>query len=123
MSALLWVGIGGAIGSILRYLLTTFISSSRDSEFPWATFLINVVGSFAIGLVYSLSARNLIGSDLRLLLATGLCGGFTTFSTFSTETFVLLRDGHVALALLYVGGSVLAGLLATTLAFWMLRSS
>ncbi len=123
MLALLWVGLGGGIGSVLRYLLSNLVNNSASSTFPLATFGINVLGSFAIGIIYALSTRELIGGDMRLFLATGLCGGFTTFSTFSAETFILLRDGHLALALLYVGGSVVAGVCAMSIALWLMRAS
>ncbi len=122
MTALFWVGLGGCIGSCARYLLSNLISASTSSSFPWATFTINVVGSFVIGIVYALSARSVLSFELRLFLATGICGGFTTFSTFSAETLILVRDGALFPAFLYVAGSVLAGLAATFVAMWILRS-
>ena len=122
MLALLWVGLGGFLGSIARYSLTSLVSSSSNSDFPLATFIINVLGSFVIGLVYGLSSRSIIGGDVRLFLATGICGGFTTFSAFSAETFVLIRDGHVLLALAYASLSVILGVGATVGGLWCVRA-
>jgi CrcB protein len=107
------VGIGGAIGSILRYLASTLISTKILSGFPWGTLLINITGCFIIGVVYAFAEKNSISPEWRFFLATGICGGYTTFSTFSLESFSLLRDGHYFYASAYISSSVILGILAT----------
>jgi CrcB protein len=102
---------GGAIGSLLRYLAGVAIMSRWTGRFPIATFLINVTGSFAIGVVSSLLA-DATNPLWRPLLITGLLGGYTTFSSFEWETFSAVRGGAGGIALLYVLGSVLVGYLA-----------
>lgn len=110
---LLIVGTGGLIGTVMRYLVQVHIEKLLGSTFPMGTFLINILGSFIIGVVYGLVDKgNLIGPEWRLFLAVGLCGGFTTFSTFSADTLNLLKDNSFIQMLSYTGGSVLFGLLA-----------
>lgn len=110
---LLIVGTGGLIGTVMRYLVQVHIEKLMGSSFPLGTFLINILGSFIIGVVYGLAEKgNLIGPEWRLFLAVGLCGGFTTFSTFSADTLNLLKDNSIIQILSYTGGSVLFGLLA-----------
>lgn len=81
--------------------------------FPWATFVVNVSGSFLIGLFYALSAHFNLPPEVRLLLTTGLCGGFTTFSTFSNDSLLLLKQGFYGLFFAYVLLSVMLGIAAT----------
>lgn len=101
------VGTGGLAGSVARYWVAGVVQGIAGTAFPLGTWTVNVVGSFLIGLVMTLSLeRNLIGPELRLLLTVGFMGGFTTMSTFSYETLTLLRDGSVSLALANVGTSV-----------------
>src|SRR5580704_3740356 len=100
------VGIGGAIGSILRYLVSTLIHNKFLSTFPFGTLVVNVTGCFLIGVVYAFAEKNSISPEWRFFLATGICGGYTTFSTFSLESFSLVRDGHMVYALTYIAGSV-----------------
>jgi CrcB protein len=98
------VALGGLVGSVARYWLAGLVQNLADSGFPSGTLAVNVAGSFVIGLVMALSLeRGLIDDDLRILLATGFCGGFTTMSTFSYETLFLVRDGERLLALGNVG--------------------
>lgn len=108
------VAIGGAVGSVARYAATVAMSGVTVA-FPWATLLVNVVGSFLIGLF----ARIFTGSDsdpmLRLALTTGLCGGFTTFSTFSAEFITLVQQGRTGRAALYAAVSLALGFGATAL--------
>lgn len=99
---------GSAVGGCARFALGSAVSTAAGSAFPWGTFLINVVGSFVIGVF----ASRLEDAVWRQLLMVGLCGGFTTFSSFSLETVNLLRAGHIPQALGYVGGSVLLCLAA-----------
>ncbi len=98
LKSILLVGAGGFAGSVARFLLTKFTSSEWGSVFPIGTFSVNVLGCLAIGLIYGMGLREMTHSQLRLLLATGFCGGFTTFSSFSLEFFILLRQGHTGMA-------------------------
>jgi fluoride exporter len=113
----LLVLLGGALGTGCRYWLSTFVYSVIEKpSFPYANFLINVSGSFIIGILAELfEARVLVSPTVRVALLTGLLGGYTTFSSFSFETFSLLRDGEISLALVNGLGSVVFGLVAV----WM----
>ena len=117
MNALL-VFLGGGTGSVLRYLMGMWIGSAA---FPWATLVVNAVGSFAIGLLGGWASRFGWGETLRLSLTVGLCGGFTTFSTFSKESLALIEGGRYGLFALYVVGSVALGIIAAALGFWMVK--
>ncbi len=95
----LWVGAGGFIGSVLRYIISINVPTS---DFPFATLGINLVGSFVLAFVAVLTLNGLVSSErVSLLLRVGLCGGFTTFSTFSFETMQLAQQGDVLLACAY----------------------
>jgi len=103
------VALGGLVGSVARYWLSGAVQGLSGPGFPTGTLAVNVLGSFVIGVVMALSLeRGLIGDDVRILLATGVCGGFTTMSTFSYETLALLRDGEQLLALGNIGISFAA---------------
>ena len=114
----LMVFLGGGAGSVLRYLVGIWIA---PAAFPWATFAVNAVGSFAIGLFGGWASRFGWGEALRLSLTVGLCGGFTTFSTFSKESLALIEGGRYGLFALYVIGSVALGITAAALGFWMVK--
>ena len=117
---MLVVALGGGIGSALRFVISKLVASVSGGIFPYPTLVVNVVGCLAIGLVYGLSVRGSLGGDaMKALLATGVCGGFTTFSTFSNENLVLLRDGHVLMAIVYAGGSLAIGLAAVAAGYWI----
>ena len=103
----LLVALGGAGGSVLRYML-----SNINTSFPWGTFAVNVLGSFLIGLLVGLISKGVLSPEMKLLLVTGFCGGFTTFSTFANESFSMMKAGDVLLTALYVGVSVIIGILA-----------
>jgi fluoride exporter len=107
---LLLIAIGGAAGSVLRYLLQVAMNENR---FPFGTFAVNVVGCFLIGILWALTNNNMLREEGRMLLATGFCGGFTTFSAFSYEGNRLLADGKIFVFFLYTSASIVAGLLAT----------
>jgi len=103
------VAIGGLVGSLARYWLSGFVHTITGHTFPSGTLVVNILGSFVIGLVMALSLeRGLIADEWRILLTTGFCGGFTTMSTFSYETLALLRDGEHLLALWNVGATFIA---------------
>ena len=123
MQAILLIFIGGGIGSLLRYGLSRFVAGMVISAFPYGTFIVNMIGCFLIGFIVFYTER--YGSQAqpwRLFLVTGLCGGFTTFSSFSLENSQLITDHRVFLFLLYAGGSVLLGLLATYFGILAARS-
>jgi fluoride exporter len=116
---LLFVAVGGAAGSLLRFLFNVWF---KNSSFPLATLLVNIIGSFIIGLVIATSLRNpSFDSNWRLFLATGICGGFTTFSAFSAENLQLIQQGRMGLFALYAVGSVLLGLGAAWLGFNLMK--
>lgn len=107
------VGTGGAIGSICRYLTSVFISKHFSSVFPLATFTANILGCLVIGILLGFFEREqLINTDLKFLLITGFCGGYTTFSTFSSENLALLNAGNYQTAFTYIIISILAGVLS-----------
>lgn len=109
---LLLVGLGGGLGSIARYLCQKWFAENYQHPFPWGTFLVNIAGCFLIGAIYAAGEKaTVMTPQTRLLLATGLCGGFTTFSTFAFENMGLLRSGDLSYFLLYIGGSVVLGIL------------
>ena len=116
---LLWyVGIGAAVGGISRYLLAGFIQQRAGPGFPVGTLVINVTGSLVLGFIMRFALQSgSVSPEVRALLTTGFCGGYTTFSTFSYETAQLVEDGEYARAALYVGGSVAVALLCTFLGF------
>lgn len=110
---LIAVFLGGGTGSLLRYCVQTALHERIvPYSFPWATFTVNILGSFLIGLFYTLSARFNLSTEVRMLLTTGLCGGFTTFSTFSNDGVIMIKQGFCGLFLLYTLLSVAAGVAA-----------
>ena len=108
------VFLAGGCGSVLRYLVGLAVPSAL---FPWATIGVNVAGSFAIGLFGALAVRFGWSEGVRLALTVGLCGGFTTFSTFSREALALATSGRWCAFSLYVAGSVIFGIAAAALGF------
>jgi CrcB protein len=112
------VGIGGAIGSMLRYICGVFI---KHNSFPFATLTVNIIGSFIIGAVMAMAAKQANFGDWRLFLATGICGGFTTFSALSWETLQLVQQQRFLLALSYAAVSFVAGLVAVFIGYWLLK--
>jgi fluoride exporter len=109
------VGLGGAAGSILRYVVSLML---MNRGFPLATLLVNIAGSFLIGLVLALGIKNEnFAGNWKLFLATGICGGFTTFSAFSAENLQLLQNGKTGMSLLYIAVSIGAGIGATFLGY------
>lgn len=105
------VGIGSFFGGVARYLIALAMKN-MNGTFPWATMTANIVGCLFIGLLWATFNRLNVPSQLNLLLVTGFCGGFTTFSTFSKESLALLQSGSYSLFALYAFGSVTIGILA-----------
>ena len=118
MLAYLWVAIGGALGSVARFGLNGMISTRFGETFPWGTIIINVTGSFLIGVFAAFAdpdGRVLISPGTRQFLMFGICGGYTTFSSFSLQTLNLLRDREW----LYAGGNVILSVVLCMIAVWL----
>jgi len=120
-----YVGLGGFLGSAMRYLVSVYSARLFGTQFPYGTLIVNVGGGFLIGLITGISlSTDLISPDLKLFLVTGIIGGFTTFSTFSNETAGLLAAGSYSLGVLNIclnlflglGGVALGGLIARLVA-------
>jgi len=120
MLAYLWVAIGGAVGSMARFGLGNFVYDKTGGSFPWGTLVVNVSGSFVIGILGALtSSEGKMTSQSRVfatqLLITGVCGGYTTFSSFSLQTLNLLRDREW----FYAGGNILLSVVLCMIAVWL----
>jgi CrcB protein len=119
--AIILVAAGGAFGAVARYLVGGLLKTA--SGFPWATMSVNIFGSLFMGLLIGWLSRQSAGSDaIRLFLAVGILGGFTTFSAFSMDLFTLIEKRDMAAMMLYLGGSLVGGLLAFILGFMALRA-
>jgi CrcB protein len=118
MKPILYVAAGAALGGVARFLLAPIIQQRISGGFPGGTLVINITGSFLLGFImrYALQVGTM-SPELRLLLTTGFCGGYTTFSTFSYETATLIQDGEYGRAFWYMGTSVGIALLATFAGF------
>ena len=112
MKELLLVSAGSFVGGGLRYLVGKWLGQMFATSFPWGTFAVNIVGCFLIGVFSSLSLGGHLSTNMKLLLATGLCGGFTTFSTFMNDSLLLSREGNVTTAVLYTALSLILGMAA-----------
>ncbi len=119
---LLIIGLGGFIGSVVRYLTVKLVDEKLNSLFPYGTLTVNVVGSFLLGLIYMLALRKAgLTENGRLFLGVGFCGGFTTFSAFALENFNLLQQKFLGTSVLYISISVVAGILALAAGIWVSR--
>ncbi len=122
LKQLLWVALGGGLGTAARYAIQKSILLKWNPGFPWGTFIVNISGCFLIGILWALSLKsNLFSDSMKLFLMTGVCGGYTTFSAFSLENISLLKEGKFSLFLIYSFGSLLLGFLATYSAFRIIR--
>jgi fluoride exporter len=126
ISNILLVALGGGLGSIARYLCQRWVAGMHTTAFPWGTFSVNIAGCLLIGIFWGLSLRAAqegggFHNGWQLFLMTGLCGGFTTFSAFTLEGIVLLKEQRTGIFFLYMGASMLTGLLATYAGIKLIR--
>lgn len=117
---LILVAIGGASGSVLRYLIHCLVSKKSLSNFPYQTFIVNIVGCLLIGILVGYFSRfQNENESLKLLLITGFCGGFTTFSAFGLENVNMIQNQNYQLALIYTSLSLIIGILAVGLGIFI----
>ncbi|HNP19159.1 MAG TPA: fluoride efflux transporter CrcB [Fulvivirga sp.] len=119
---LLLVGIGGFTGSVLRYVTYLLIDKKFTSNFLVSTMTVNVIGSLILGIIIGFSLKGNLNEQTKLLLAVGFCGSFTTFSTFAFENFNLLQQRETLTSLLYIGMSVILGLIAVYVGLLIAKS-
>ena|SRR5687768_11055649 len=113
IKSLLLVGLGGGLGSILRWLCQKWVYQIHPHPFPWGTFLVNISGCFLIGILYAVAEKtNVLSPDWRLFFTAGICGGFTTFSTFAFENMMLLKTGDFTYFMIYTILSIVLGIAA-----------
>jgi CrcB protein len=116
--AYFWIAVGSALGGVFRYWCSGVAARLIGETFPWGTLIVNMLGSFVIGFFFTLTGpdgRLLVGSTARVFVMVGLCGGFTTFSSFSLQTLTLLQDGEF----LNAGANIAASVLLCMLAVWL----
>ncbi|MFO7656772.1 MAG: fluoride efflux transporter CrcB [Bacteroidales bacterium] len=121
MKILMAIGTGSFIGGVLRYLIAEFVQTRHLTSFPIGTLTVNLIGCFIIGIVFGLADKGNLTQEWRLFLATGLLGGFTTFSAFSIETIGMLRDGQFWSAAAYIFLSVILGLFVAFLGILIIK--
>lgn len=122
MKQLLIVFLGGGVGSVLRFLVGKWLNNSENG-IPYGTFAANIIGSLLIGIILGIAAKNsAISQSQTLLLATGFCGGFTTFSTFAYENHVFLKSGDFTSFAIYTIASFVLGFLAVFLGMYLVKA-
>ncbi len=122
LRTILLVGSGGFIGTVMRYLVQYYVEKSLTSTFPWGTFIANIAGSFILGMVFALAEKgNLMSAEWRIFLAVGICGGFTTFSSFAYNNLTFLNDRAWGALFLNIGGNLFLGIIAVYLGIIVIR--
>jgi len=116
MPSIIYVFLGGGLGSLCRYGIGQYYSAS-DSLFPMATFIANILACLILGILLGYQLKDNLSQSLSLLFMTGFCGGFSTFSTFSAESLKLFESDQAGIALLYIGTSIIFGLLSVYLGY------
>jgi CrcB protein len=122
MNKLILLFAGGGTGTLLRYALSLWTNKTVDSDFPYGTLAVNLTGCMIIGMLAGLNEKTFFQEDMKLLLFTGLLGGFTTFSSFSVETLNLFRMGQAYQAIAYILTSTFGGILLAAAGFFLLKS-
>jgi fluoride exporter len=113
VKSIMIVGLGGFIGTVARFLISRYFQVNVTSVFPWSTFVVNIVGCLLIGIIYGISEKSeVLSPEIRLFLTVGICGGFTTFSTFSNDSFMLIREQEWLRFAIYTSLSIFIGLMA-----------
>ena len=118
MSTYLWIAFGGALGSVARYACSSLIAAWFGQSFPWGTLVINVLGSFVIGFFATVTGpdgRYLVPGDIRQFVMVGICGGYTTFSSFSLQTLTLAQDGSFGRA----GANIILSVVLCLVSVWL----
>ena len=118
----LLVGLGAAFGAVARYVLDQAVTRRRGSTFPAGTWLINITGSFILGLLTGLAAHHGLSDQVVTVIGTGVCGGYTTFSTFSLDSVLLIQRGAWGAAAAYMVGSTVLSVLALFSGLWLVRA-
>ena len=122
IKSLLIVGLGSLCGGTLRYYISTLMKSACGQGFPWGTLSVNLVGCLLIGLLLGIFSRCGVQSNSwSLLLTVGLCGGFTTFSTFANESLQMLQSGNTLNLIIYILASVIVGIALVALGYWLVK--
>ena len=123
MNKIILIGLGGLIGTLLRYGLSGLVARNYGETFPWGTMVVNILGCFLAGAMFNLTQeRFLVNPTVRTVILIGLLGGFTTFSSFGLQTFTLLRDGEFSLAILNVAVSNVLGLLMVWAGYGLVKA-
>ncbi len=122
MYKLLALILGGAVGTVMRYLVSSFTLKFVEGAFPWGTLIVNLLGSFFIGLCFGLFEKGELHINIKLFLFVGIFGGFTTFSSYALETLSLIKAGHIRIAISYILSSNILGILLVFIGYYMTKS-
>lgn len=122
LKSVLIVGFGGFIGTVARFFTARYFQENIASVFPWSTFTVNIIGSLLIGIFFGISEKgDFLSPDMRLFLTVGICGGFTTFSSFSNDAFLLLKQEEWLRFAFYTSMSFFLGLLAVYIGRFIIK--
>lgn len=122
LKSMIIVGIGSFLGGSLRYVTSTMMKNVCGQDFPWGTLTVNLLGCLVFGLIFALFSKYATtSSPWYLLFTTGLCGGFTTFSTFANESMQMLQSGNIGGFIGYVSTSVIGGIALIGLGYWIIK--